>query len=272
VSDDLRRLQEWLRAVITDPDAEIAPGGVVHSSSRLSAARRLDLYRRSYHLRLLEAMRAFYPGLRHMLGHELFDEFALDYIRARPSRSYTLQRLGDGFADHLEANRPDSGAAAEAWPSLMIDLVRLERTFAEVYDARGTERDRLPGSGDLPAAPDAGWLATTITPASCLRLVSSSFPAGPYLSAVRRGEEPPLPVPAVSYLAVNRRDYAVTLTPLEAPEYELLEALVGGDPIEVAASVAAVEADAAWRLVRGWADRGFFLALHPARLEEHVTA
>ena len=196
MSDELRQLQEWLRAVITDPGVDVAPDAVVRSSSRLSAAQRLDLYRRSYRLRLLEAMRAFHPGLRQMLGHELFDEFALDYIRARPSRSYRLQRLGEGFADHLAATRPDLDGDPEAWPSVMIDLARLERTFAEVYEAWGTEHEVLPAAGDLPAEPDPGWLAATVTPASCLRLVRSSFPAGPYLSAVRRGEDPPLPATA----------------------------------------------------------------------------
>ena len=265
MSEDLRQLQEWLRAGITDPSVDVAPDGVVRSSSRLSAAQRLDLYRRSYRLRLLEAMRAFHPGLRQMLGHELFDEFALDYIRARPSRSYTLQRLGEGFADHLAATRPDLDGAPEAWPSVMIDLARLERTFAEVYDARGTEHEELPAAGDLPADPDPGWLAATVTPASCLRLVRSSFPAGPYLSAVRRGEDPPLPAPAESFVAVNRRDYVVTLTPLDAGDYELLDRLVHGAQIEAAAPFAGVEPAEAWRLVRGWADHAFFRSLHPER-------
>jgi hypothetical protein len=266
VSDDLRQLQEWLRAVITDPEVDVAPDGVVRSSPRLCATQRLDLYRRSYRLRLLEAMRASHPGLRHMLGHELFDEFALDYIGARPSRSYTLQRLGEGFADHLAATRPDLDGAPEAWPSMMIDLARLERTFAEVYDARGSEGDELPAARDLPVQPDAGWLAATVVPVSCLRLVRSSWPAAPYLSAVRRGEDPPLSAPAGSFVAVNRRDYVVTLTPLEAREHELLERLVThGARIETAASSAGIEPVEAWRLVRRWTDHAFFRSLSPGR-------
>jgi hypothetical protein len=266
MSDDLRQLQEWLRAVITDPDVDIAPDGVVRSSSRLSAAQRLDLYRRSYRLRLLEAMRASHPAVRHLLGHDLFDEFALDYIRARPSRSYTLQRLAEGFADHLAATRPDLDGAPEAWPSMIIDLAHLERTFAEVYDGRGTEGDELPAVRDLPVEPDAGWLGATVVPAACLRLVRSSWSAGPYLSAVRRGEDPPLPAPAESFVAVNRRDYVVTLTPLEAREYELLERLVThGSGIETAASSTGIEPAEAWRLVRGWTDHAFFRSLHPVK-------
>ena len=102
-SPELGRLERWLREIITHADGPAAGAGcaaarrqlevppdqlelVIAPSSRLSAAQRLALYQRSYHLRLLEAMRAPYPGLRHMLGGELFDDFALEYIHARPSR------------------------------------------------------------------------------------------------------------------------------------------------------------------------------------------
>jgi Putative DNA-binding domain len=271
VSDDLRRLQDWFRGAILDPDLDVAPDRVLRSSTRLGAARRLELYRRSYRLRLLEAMRAFHPGLRHMLGDELFDEFALDYIRARPSRSYSLHRLGQGFADHLAATRPDLDGAPEAWPSMIVDLARLERTFAEVYDAPGVEGDELPAARDLPDEPDGRWLAATAIPVRCLRLVRSSFPAGPYLSAVRRDEDPPLPAPAASFVAVNRRDYVVTLTPLEAREHQLLELLLtDGARIEAAASGAGIEPVEAWRLVRRWADHAFFRSLEPVK--ETVTS
>lgn len=251
---DLRSLQEWMLAAIAGPDGvPAAAGEIVCGTERLSAERRLELYRRSHHLRLLEAMRAGYPGLRHMLGQELFDEFALDYLRARPSRSYTLQRLGEGFADHLAATRPDADGAPEAWPQMMIDLARLERTFAEVYDGPGMEGE---GSPEPPADRDA---TVTAEPAPCLRLVHSSFPAGPYLDAVRRGEDPELPAPEESYLAVSRRDYVVTLTVLDPAEFALLGRLVRGMP-------------AAWSEVRRWAAAGFFGTLHTSNpTEELVT-
>ncbi|MDQ6777980.1 MAG: DNA-binding domain-containing protein [Actinomycetota bacterium] len=277
---ELARLQEWLRAIITHPDGavaglasraarrhlNVAPGdldAVVRSSSRLSAGQRLELYHRSHYLRLLEAMRVSYPGLRHMLGNELFEDFALDYLRARPSRSYTLQRLGEEFADHLAATRPDADGTPEAWPSMMIDLAHLERTFAEVYDAHGTEDELVPAAADLPLEPDAGWLKATVEPVPCLRLVRSSFAAVPYLSAVRRGEDPPLPVPAASFVAVTRRDYVVTLTALDGRQYRLLDSLVRGAPIGDAAVAAGLDGAESWLLVRHWADGAFFRCLAP---------
>jgi hypothetical protein len=258
----LRRLQEQLRAAIADPGpAGLDPEGVIRSSTKLSASQRLDLYRRSHRERLLEAMRAFYPALAHMLGRELFDDLAWEYLQERPSRSYTLQRLGEGLPDYLETNRPDADGPRETWPDLMIDLARLERAFAEVYDAPGLEGEATPSSADLPAAPDASWLAATVEPAPCLRLLRSSFAAGPYLAAVRRGEQPAIPVPAESFLAISRRDYAVRLTPLDAARHQLLDRLRRGAPIKQAAAAAELSPLAAWQEVRRWSEDACFRSL-----------
>jgi hypothetical protein len=262
----LRRLQEQLRAAIAGSGPQVVvPDDVLRSTAKLSAAERLDLYRRSHRQRLLEAMRASYPALSHMLGRELFDDLVWEYLRERPSRSYTLQRLGEAFPGYLEANRPDADGPRESWPDLMIDLARLERTFAEVYDGAGIEGEAAPTSAALPAAPDAEWLAATAEPAPGLRLVRLSFAAGPYLAAVRQGEEPAVPFPAESFLAVSRRDYAVRLTPLEAAQYRLLDRLRRGDRIEQAAAAAEMPPLAAWREVRCWSDRSFFRSLHRGR-------
>jgi hypothetical protein len=254
---DLGDLQGWLQTVVTHPDG-VAAGAtatglpidaVVRPSSRLTAEQRLHLYHRGYHLRLLECMRALYPALRHALTEELFDAFALDYLRARPSRSYTLFRLTEGFAGHLEATRPHG----EELPDFIIDLARLERTFLEVYEGPGVEGEALVGSPDLPEEP---WLDATVEPVCCLRLLRARFPVAVYLGGVRRGEDPPLPRPAATFLAVSRRDYVVTVAELNAHQHSLLQALLAGARLGEAA--ATLEPSEAWESVRAWADRGFF--------------
>ena len=125
-----------------------------------------------------------------MLGGDLFDDFALEYIHARPSCSYTLRALADGLPDYLAATRPDAGGVAESWVDLMIDLARLEVIVAEVYDARGAEDSASLTSFQPSPMPAASCIAE---PVKCLRLIRSSFAVGPYLSAIRRGEDPDLP-------------------------------------------------------------------------------
>ncbi|MEU9113764.1 DNA-binding domain-containing protein [Streptomyces sp. NPDC048483] len=213
--------QRWLQHAILDP---AGPPGTVDEvltrSRELSSRQRLDVYRRGYRLRLLEVMRGLHPGLRALLGPELFDDFALDYLEACPSRSYTLFQLDARFVDHLRAHRPDRNLPSgrrEGWVDLIVDLARYERAFAEVYDGPGTEGGPSPHSGPAPA------------PAACLRVLRVCAPVHTYHATVRRGlpAEPPAPGPV--HLALSRRDYVVKVTELEPDGYRLLSARLAGD-------------------------------------------
>jgi len=275
----LGETQRWLQGVITDPDgveagvarasggpARLSAEAVVHGSARLGAAERLALYSRTYHRRLAGCLRDSYPGLCHALGNELFEDFALDYLRTQPSRSYTLASLGAGWPAHLEATRPDRELPAherESWPDFLVDLACLERTFCEVFDGAGVEGETLVSADDVPVAGDLGF--ATVTPVRCLRLVPARFPVSDYLVAVRRGEHPPLPAPRRCWLAVSRRDYVVTITELDATAAALLSQLTAGAPMSAAAASARVAPAQAWGLVRAWAGRGLVAAIAAPR-------
>jgi hypothetical protein len=215
---ELAHVQRWMQAVITHPDG-VAEGvsverleDIVRGSSRLPARERLELYSRDYHLRLLDCLRSSHPALRELLGEELFDAFALDYLRACPPHGYTLGRLGAGFAEHLDRTRP---ADAE-WATLIVELARVERAFAEVYDGPGVEGERILGPDALPRESDPWWLQARLEPVPCLRLLHSRFPVGAYLSAVRAGEQPATPRARESFIALCRTNWVVTVTELGA--------------------------------------------------------
>lgn len=278
--------QRWVQHVITDLDG-VAAGvatapvatahcaeEVVRGDARLGAHDRLALYSRTYQRRLAGCLRESYPGLAHALGEELFDDFALDYLRTQPSRSYTLAALGAGWPEYLDATRPDRdlpAPAREGWPDFLVDLARLERTFFEVYDGPGIEGQPLPTAAALPAADlDASWDGATVTTVACLRLVQARFPVGAYLVAVRRGEQPPLPKPAPAFEAVSRRDYVVTITELGARGHALLVRLMAGTPVGGAARAVGVPTRAAAKLVRAWADRSLIAACEVSRPDRPV--
>ncbi|MEU2868204.1 DNA-binding domain-containing protein [Streptomyces olivoreticuli] len=199
----LSAVQRWMQAVILDPTGE-DPGHTVTASRRLSARERLLIHQRGYRLRLVECMRGLHPGSAHLLGREIFDGFALDYLDAHPSRSPTLTGLSDGFADHLDRTRPDAGPGAEreAWIDLLIDLVRFERAFTEVLDGPGPEA----GAGPAPPA----------------RLLRACAPVHAYVAAVHRGEDPPPPEQGPVFLALTRRDFTVVTRELSRAAYERL--------------------------------------------------
>lgn len=272
MSAPLANSQRRMQALITDPGgcAQDSPEGLVRGTATLPAGERIALYRRTYQLRLLGCLRESYPALRHALTDELFDAFALEYVAARPSRSYTLNALGAGWPDHLEATRPDRDAPPserEHWPDFLVDLARLERAFCEVYDAVGGEGRAQPTAHHLPDRPDSAWLSATVVPLGCLRVLCARSAVGAYMLAVRRREDPPLPPRGASFVALGRRDYVVTLTELDRAAYVLLGALMGGASVAVAARTAALEPPVAWSLLRGWVEQGFFSAIvaPPAR-------
>ena len=108
----LARTQRWMQSVIMHPGSdeeavasEVAQGvisarefpQVVPPSRTLSSFERLGIYRQMYLARLREAMENDFLGVAHFLSDEAFTELVAGYIRAFPSRSYTLNRLGDSL-------------------------------------------------------------------------------------------------------------------------------------------------------------------------------
>jgi len=284
---ELERIQRWMQAVMTHPggvgagvaseDARrsiaVEAGAletIVAPSATLDAAGRLAVYSRSYHARLLECFRQMFPALLRALGENLFDLFALDYLRRHPPRSYTLDRLADDFARHLAETRPDADAPTserESWPDFVVELATLEWAFLKVYDGPGVEGRALPRAEDLRALDDGRLLASSPRPAPCLRRFAFSHPVHVYMLAARRGESPAPPAPAETFVAATRTDYRVKLFELSAPQYALLHALDGrqtlGQALERAARADGLGPDV--ETARGWlcewAGNGFFEAV-----------
>jgi hypothetical protein len=279
-------LQRWMQAVITHPGG-VAAGidsddarqqiaivpeqaeRVITRSKALTAIERLQIYHHAYFARLLECLREEYSVLAAALGSELFDAFAVAYLQAHPSQSYTLNRLGTHFPEFLERTRPSAtGANSDrgAWPEFMIDLARLERTVNEVFDGPGVEDQPLLDTVRLQAIPPHRWPEARLVCVPCLRLVTLSYPVNDYFAAIRRGDQPAIPEPGAAYVAITRRDYRVVRYPLEPAQFELLQALIEGEPvgtaIERAAAVSNLNdaqlASALQIWFRFWTAEGFF--------------
>jgi hypothetical protein len=236
----------------------------------LTSVERLEIYARAYYARLLECMRAEFPMLAKAMGEELFDEFAVDYLRRHPSRSYTLCELGAKFAQFLSETRPapGQGELEVQWPDFLIDLARLEWTFNEVFDGPGVEHEKLLDQEQLQAIPGDRWPDVRLVAAPCLRLLELGSPVHRYYRALRDQDDAAPPDPAPTWLAVTRRDFICRHYELTEPQFNLLGSLMAGGTIQEAVVKAACgipEADfnrfAAdlqdW--FRRWSAEGFFL-------------
>lgn len=249
----LDRVQRWMQAVITHPDGvlcgadgkaarEMIDAGrgnlesVVTRSRALEASDRLAIYANAYYARLIECIGDVFPVLKRVLGEEVFDGFAFDYLQTYPSRRYTLNDLGDQFVDFLRETRPDPDKEKDEadWADLLIDLATLEWTIYEVFDGPGIEQDKVLEAGDVEGVDPSAWLEMRLQTPPCLRLLVLAYPVNPFYTAVRSTEdelEVPFPDSVTTYVAISRRDYIVRRYDLTRSQYELLKALQVGESI-----------------------------------------
>jgi len=282
----LDQIQRWMQTVImnmggaragvaSDAAQEVIGVAAYHieqvvtRSRALDAFDRLDIYNRSYFARLIDCLREEFPAVRHAVGDEAFDAFALGYLRQYPSRSYTLNDLGKHFGDYLLESRPDDGGGEAGGVDLgdfITDLATLEQTYAEVFDGPGVEGQRLLSEEQLAKVPAERWLEARLMPVVCLRLLSLRYPVHRYFSAVRAEKNPPYPRPRATYLAVTRRQYVIRRFQLTREQFTLLAALVGGETIGTAIERVAHSprakldalADKLRRWFTSWTAEGFF--------------
>lgn len=264
---ELDVVQQWFQHVVTSPagpdaatqddDAQrlIRMGrdeleSVITRSKTLTAAERIGVYANAYYARLLECLGESFPVLRRTIGEEAFNDFAFDYLQNYPSRSYTLGKLGDRFAEFLEETRPDRDDAGNVtevgFPDLLIDLVRLERTIEEVFDGPGFERERALEPGDLADVPPERFADCRLVPVVCLRLLRFTHSVNPYYTEARRSDDDaaiPLPEPTPERAAITRRDYIVRRLVLDETQYTLLDALCRGETIGAALAQASAAFD-----------------------------
>lgn len=285
----LAQIQRWLQAVITHPDGvegglaspearaeiDVSPDrieDVVDPSQRRTSIERLEVYANAYYARLLECLRDEFPALLHAVGEEVFDGLAFGYLQTYPSRSYTLSELSRRFSQYLEETRPrdeDTSDGAPSWPDFMIDLVRLERCYSEVFDGPGAERISLLNAAELQELSPETWVRARLIAVPCLRLLSLRYPVHEYATAVREKENPDLPDPQPTWLAVSRINYVVRRWTLTRVQFQLLEALIAGrtvgTAIEAAAKLAVDSGESVDRLAESlrdwfteWSAAGFF--------------
>ena len=295
MSRSLDTVQQWFQAVVTHPDG--VEGGVesdeaqalirlprgeleavIRRSRNLTAAERIGIYANAYYARLLECVGECFPMLKAALGEEVFSGFAFDYLQRYPSRSYTLDRLGENFARFLDETRPGSEDGGPppgevGWPDFLIDLASLEWVLAKVFDGPGTEGQTLLTPEALQAFPAERFAEARLHPVPCLRLLATRYPVNAYFTAVRKaeeeGEEAPIPDPAPEYTAITRREFIVRRYSISLPQHALLAALQSGATvaaaIEAAAAVSDLDDDALAAELRSWfhlfTAEGFFQAI-----------
>lgn len=296
---ELERIQRWMQAVIIHPEGveagiessesrsviDVAVDhveNVIRRSTAQTSIERLRVYANAYYARLLEVLESEFPALVHALGEDLFQEFAFGYLQQYPSQSYTLSDLSAKFPEYLAQTRPDreTAVAEPDWADFLVDLAILERTYSEVFDGRGVERQQLLNKDELGQIALDRWPSVRLVSVPCLKLVHLRFPVHEYATAVRRQEHPELPAPSPTWLVVTRRDYIVRRIAVDETEFVALAALVGGGSIADALEAAQKRwpgdfdqlANEVQRWFRDWSAAGYFQGIVDAAPAHHATS
>ena len=273
----LERIQRWMQACILDQgtaEEAIASAAaqaaipaeeareVVLASKTLTAFQRLDVYRDMYLLRMEEALSIDYPSLKHFLGENGFMQLVARYVEIYPSRSYTLNRLGDHF--------PEFVATIDDLPrkDFCIELARLEYALTWIFDAAETPSLT---AAQVQGVPPEAWETARLKPIEALRVMEFSYPVSRYVGAV--DEENPFPRLArkQTWVVAYRYQFSCHRMDLTQPAYELLSALAGGQTVgDAIVSVLtrkwrpAVKQDQLFEWFRDWMAEGFFQAVEIA--------
>jgi hypothetical protein len=251
-----RRMARAVMAPLTPSERmrRLAPDGrpmrrvaaeFIKPNDRLTSFERLEIYNRQYWFRLFSGFAEDFPGVRAVLGDRRFDSLSKAYLKACPSRSFTLRNLGSRLDSWLRAHPRWAGARQK----LVVDMARLEWADIEAFDGKA---EPLLKPEDL-AGVDPGRLRLRLQP--YIQLLDLRYPVDDLLLAVR--EDGPVDSqdasnafnerrkhtrvaavarlkPASIFLAVHRVEYSVYFRRLEPEEFAILRRLRQGKSLNQA--------------------------------------
>jgi hypothetical protein len=233
---------------------------VIRENGALTPLERLGIYHDMYPLRMYDTLAGDYPGLEHFLGHGAFHDLVRAYTRVHPSRSYTLNRLGDHLPEFVRS-------ASVRRPEFCHELARLELAVTHVFDEAETPRLT---EAEIASVPPAAWEGAVLRPVAAFRLLTFRYPVNAYLQTVKDDDHDHHPKARLKdeWVAVYRRDYGVYRLALSRPAHDLLSDLVAGIPLGEAIARAlrsggrrAPSETELFRWFREWVSAGIFRAV-----------
>jgi hypothetical protein len=254
----LSELQRELQRDLLGHESLIA--GAIVDSPPLPVQARLDIYRKAYRARLIEALDEVYPVVHWLLGDESFESLGLLFVESHPSGHRSVRWYGRELADFLGCTAPF------AEQPVLSEVARLEWTLSEVFDAADAAvLDRA----TLQALDPGRWATLSFAFHPSLRRLTLAWNAVALWQAGSAREDCPAPErspEAVQWLFWRRnfKNYFRSLDPIERAAFDA--AVAGRTFTEICEALALhlPEADIPLRaatLVAMWVDSGLIASL-----------
>jgi len=226
----------------------------------LTKAARLGIYRRAYVVRLIEALRNYYPVLHQILGDEDFEALGAAFVRAHPSVHRSIRWYGQEVAAFLRVEPPF------AEQPILAEIAGFEWSLASAFDSAD---ETALGCAALAGVEPAAWAGLTFRFHPSVQRITFEWNTAAVWKAMSAEEPPPAPersAEAVEWL-IWRHDlenYFRSLDPVEATALDV--ALSGCNFAEVCGALAQQlpEGEVPLRaasLIAPWLDGGLLTGL-----------
>jgi hypothetical protein len=212
----LATLQAAFQACIISQDSQTFKTHII-DDIKLGADKRLGIYADAYRLRIIEALSAAYPKLHMLLGDDLFDTVARQYIDEYPSEYRNMRWVGDRMSAHLLKVLPQHPIAAE--------LASFEWALGLAFDAKDASIVTVQELADFP--PEIwGGLSFILHPA--VQLLDIEWNVIPVWQALDAEAIPPSPLQKREPCLVWRTDLNSHYRSLDAKEFQSLQQIQAG--------------------------------------------
>ena len=125
-TSELYRLQQGMMAWMIEKNPDIQKD--IASTKGVSTEIRLAVYGNGYGYRLIDALSENYPAVHTLLGDESFFEMTYAYMKAYPSKHFSLRFFGSELEDFLSNSYGETPVLAE--------MARFEWALRNSFDAK----------------------------------------------------------------------------------------------------------------------------------------
>lgn len=231
----LREMQLRFQSALLHGDADAR---AAIRAGRLTAERRIDIYRHNVFSTLRGALADLYPITKRIVGEGFFNHLADEFIRATPSPAGDLNQFGREWADYLAAH----SEVAEL--PYLPDVARLEWHWHEAFHAADAGAFDVAGLANVPPE-QHGMLKFQLNPAAAL--IESRFPLFEIWRVNQPDYEGDMLIDwdvGVNHLVVSREGVECTLRNVAPAIHTFLHSLANDASLESAADAAfAVDTD-----------------------------
>ena len=169
----------------------------------------LEIYSNAYRVRLEETLAQDFPALKQLLGADVFQAMAFEYIDKHPSTSFSLRTFGQRLPSFLSSdpNYSDQPYLAE--------LAAFEWQLTDVFDVADSP---VAGIEDMATVPAESWPGLMVKLHSSIRWLTLRWNVGEIYPALKSN------ISAPDLIKHSRRKHYLIWRQSNSPHYRLLDA------------------------------------------------